>query len=125
MTLSTDLMKALDEKIASYRKDASRQHVGTIVEVGDGIAKIQGLSHIGASEMIDVGNGVYGVQAAAQKYFGVSAQSLSTYQAALLAGLLKAPSRYNPIANPGSAADRTEQVLANMVAAGYLSRLVL
>jgi len=69
-----------------------------------------------------LGNGVYGVQAAAQKYFGVSAQNLSTYQAALLAGLLKAPSRYNPIANPGSAADRTEQVLANMVAAGYLSR---
>lgn len=69
-----------------------------------------------------LGNGVYGVQAAAGKYFGLSAQSLSTYQAALLAGLLKAPSRYNPIANSDLADERTGQVLANMVAAGYLSR---
>ncbi|MGF1640600.1 MAG: transglycosylase domain-containing protein [Rhodospirillales bacterium] len=66
------------------------------------------------------GAGAYGVDAAARKYFGHSATRVSTYQAAMLAGLLKAPSRYNPLANPGLAAQRTERVLANMAAAGHL-----
>jgi penicillin-binding protein 1A len=67
------------------------------------------------------GAGAYGVDAAAVKYFGRPASRVSTYQAAMLAGLLKAPSRYNPLVNPGLAAQRTDQVLANMVDAGYLS----
>ena len=68
-----------------------------------------------------LGTGVYGVDAAARRYFGKPAAALSTYQAAMIAGLLKAPSRYNPLASPARAAARTRQVLANMVAAGYLS----
>ncbi|MEQ8193127.1 MAG: penicillin-binding transpeptidase domain-containing protein, partial [Rhodospirillales bacterium] len=48
-------------------------------------------------------------------------RSVSTYQAAMLAGLLKAPSRYNPLADPKQAQARTRQVLANMVNAGYLT----
>ncbi len=68
-----------------------------------------------------LGAGAYGVEAAAQRYFGRSARQVSTYQAALLAGLLKAPSRYNPLANPKRAHARTKQVLANMVAAGYIT----
>ncbi len=69
-----------------------------------------------------LGAGTYGVEAAAQRYFGHSARRLSPYQAALLAGLLKAPSRYNPLVNPERAHTRTQQVLANMVAAGYISK---
>lgn len=68
-----------------------------------------------------LGAGTYGVDAAAHKYFGRSARNLSTYQAAMLAGLLKAPSRYNPLASPERAHGRTVQVLKNMVAAGYLT----
>lgn len=68
------------------------------------------------------GNGAYGVDAAARIYFGVSASDLGLYQSALIAGLLKAPSRYNPFNDPVLARKRTAQVLANMVAAGYLSR---
>ena len=68
-----------------------------------------------------LGAGTYGVEAAAGKYFGLPAARLSTYQAAMLAGLLKAPSRYNPLAHPARARARTAQVLKNMVAAGYLS----
>ncbi len=68
-----------------------------------------------------LGAGTYGVDAAAQKYFARPAAGLSTYQAAMLAGLLKAPSRYNPLAHPDRARARTGQVLKNMVAAGYLS----
>ena len=67
-----------------------------------------------------LGAGTYGVEAAARRYFGRSARQVSLYQAAMLAGLLKAPSRYNPAANPALAAKRTRRVLANMVAAGYL-----
>jgi penicillin-binding protein 1A len=67
------------------------------------------------------GAGAYGVDAAARKYFGRPALGISTYQSAMLAGLLKAPSRYNPLANPGLAAQRTGQVLANMVDAGFIT----
>lgn len=68
-----------------------------------------------------LGAGTFGVEAASKRYFKKSARNLNTYQAAMLAGLLKAPSRYNPAQNPELAKKRTEQVLANMVAAGYLS----
>jgi len=69
-----------------------------------------------------LGSGTYGVEAASQRYFQKPARLLDTWQSAMLAGLLKAPSRYNPISNPKLAKRRTEQVLANMVAAGYLSK---
>ena len=68
-----------------------------------------------------LGSGTYGVEAAARRYFKKSAKNMNTYEAAMLAGLLKAPSRYNPAHNPELAKNRTAQVLANMVAAGYLS----
>lgn len=67
------------------------------------------------------GAGTYGVEAAARKYFSKSARHLSLYESALIAGLLKAPSRYNPAANPKLAAERTAVVLQNMVNAGYLT----
>ncbi len=68
-----------------------------------------------------LGAGTYGVEAASKRYFRKSARNLNTYEAAMLAGLLKAPSRYNPASSPKRAKQRTRQVLANMVAAGYLS----
>jgi penicillin-binding protein 1A len=69
-----------------------------------------------------LGAGAYGVDAAARRYFGVSARKASLWQAAMLAGLLKAPSRFNPLADPEAAAERTRRVLANMVEAGFLTR---
>jgi len=68
-----------------------------------------------------LGHGTYGVDAAARKYFGRPATALTTFEAATLAGLLKAPSRLNPLANPDGAKARAGQVLNNMVAAGYLT----
>ena len=68
-----------------------------------------------------LGAGAFGVEAAARKYFAKPAAAVSTYEAAMLAGLLKAPSRYNPVSSPRLAAARAGQVLANMAAAGYLS----
>ena len=69
-----------------------------------------------------LGAGTYGVDAAARRYFGVSAKRVSIFEAAMIAGLLKAPSRYNPWANLELAKKRAGQVLVNMVDAGYLSK---
>ncbi|NVJ90914.1 MAG: penicillin-binding protein 1A [Methylocystaceae bacterium] len=68
------------------------------------------------------GAGTYGVEAAARKYFNKSARKLSLYESAMIAGLLKAPSRYNPRSNPDLASDRTAVVLQNMVNAKYLTK---
>lgn len=67
------------------------------------------------------GAGTYGLEAAAQKYYGVKARRLSLYQAAVLAGLLKAPTTYNPLTHPEAANKRARIVLANMAKAGYIS----
>ncbi|MDP6705112.1 MAG: PBP1A family penicillin-binding protein [Alphaproteobacteria bacterium] len=69
-----------------------------------------------------LGAGTYGVEAAAQKYFGVSARRVSVLESAVLAGLLKAPSRLAPSRNPKGALARAEVVLANMVRSGYLTQ---
>jgi len=68
-----------------------------------------------------LGAGTYGVDAAARKYFGKPAAKLTIFEAAILAGMLKAPSRANPLSDPQSAAERAHVVLDNMVAAGYLT----
>ena len=67
------------------------------------------------------GGGTYGVEAAARRYFGRSARSVTLTQAALLAGLLKAPSRYAPTRSVELATTRVDVVLDNMVEAGFLS----
>lgn len=68
------------------------------------------------------GAGTYGVDAAAKKYFGRSARDVTIYQAAMLAGLLKAPSRFNPFNDKDLARTRAELVINNMVAAGQLTQ---
>ncbi|MFQ5774809.1 MAG: transglycosylase domain-containing protein [Kiloniellaceae bacterium] len=68
-----------------------------------------------------LGAGTYGVDAAARRYFGKPATHVNLYEAAQLAGLLKAPSRYNPARHAGRADQRTALVLRSMVAAGYIT----
>ncbi len=68
-----------------------------------------------------LGEGAYGVDAAARLYFGIPATQLSIAQAAILAGLPKAPSSLNPLANPEAAANRATQVLDDMVATQAIS----
>ena len=69
-----------------------------------------------------LGAGTYGVEAAAQKYFGRSARDVTLYESAMLAGLLRAPSRYNPAADPAAAHARAVIVLSAMVDAGYVAQ---
>jgi penicillin-binding protein 1A len=68
-----------------------------------------------------LGSGAWGVDAASRIYFGVSARHLSLWQAAMIAGLPRAPSRFNPRADPLAAAARTREVLGAMVANGTVS----
>lgn len=68
------------------------------------------------------GAGATGIEAAAQTYFGVSARNLSLGQAAMLVGILPAPSAYNPKANPQRAIERQRLVLNAMAQEGYITR---
>jgi penicillin-binding protein 1A len=70
---------------------------------------------------IYLGAGTYGVDAAAHRYFGKSARRTTLYESAVIAGLLKAPTRLNPTRDRYKTAERTAQVLANMVEAGVVS----
>jgi penicillin-binding protein 1A len=70
---------------------------------------------------IYLGYGAYGVEAAAQNYFGKSLQQLNLAECALLAGLPQAPSRYSPHSHPQRAKERQVYVLNQMVADGYIS----
>jgi penicillin-binding protein 1A len=68
-----------------------------------------------------LGDGTFGVEAAARRYFGKSARQLSLAESAIIAGLLKAPSRYAPTNDLARSRARAAQVLRNMVDAGFLS----
>jgi len=61
------------------------------------------------------GNGAYGIERAAQVYFGHGAAKLTTAEAALLAGIPADPSRYNPVTDPKAARQRRREVLQAMV----------
>ena len=67
------------------------------------------------------GAGAYGIEAAAQRYFDKSARELTIGEAALLAGLLKAPSRYSPLSETERAAGRADVVLNEMEEAGVIT----
>lgn len=69
-----------------------------------------------------LGAGAYGVDGAARAYFGKSAREVTLGEAATLAGLLKAPSRYAPSRDAKLAHDRATTVLAAMAAEGYIDR---
>jgi penicillin-binding protein 1A len=68
-----------------------------------------------------MGGGAFGVEAASQFYFGHSVREVSLAEAAMLAGLFKAPTRFAPHVNLPAARARANQVLSNMVDAGFLT----
>jgi penicillin-binding protein 1A len=68
------------------------------------------------------GNGAYGIQSAAETYFGKDVSDLSLSEGALLAGLPKAPSKYSPYANPDLARHRQGYILSRMLEEGLLTK---
>lgn len=72
---------------------------------------------------IYLGHGAYGVEAAADNYFGKSAKDMNLAECAMLAGLPQAPSRYSPFKHPELAKQRQIYVLNRMVAVGYITNI--
>lgn len=72
-----------------------------------------------------LGKGNYGIDAAAKYYFGKAAEELDTFEAAILAGMLKAPSRYTPSSNPELSIARARQVLTQMHDLGFIDTQTL
>jgi penicillin-binding protein 1A len=68
-----------------------------------------------------MGGGAFGVQAAAQTYFGKSARDINLAEAAMLAGLFKAPTKFSPLVNLPAARARANDVLSNLVDAGFMT----
>src|SRR4030042_1070058 len=71
---------------------------------------------------IYLGHGTYGIEAASQGYFGKSASGLTLAEAAMLAGLPKAPSNYSPYLHPDRAYQRQSYVLTRMMEDGYITK---
>ena len=67
------------------------------------------------------GGGAYGIDAASRRFFGHSARTLSLGEAAIIAGLVKAPSNYSPTADVEAARDRSKVVLQTMVENGFVT----
>ncbi|MGI3904103.1 MAG: transglycosylase domain-containing protein [Janthinobacterium lividum] len=72
-------------------------------------------------DRVYMGGGTFGVQAASEFYFGKSARDVSLPEAAMLAGLFKAPTKYAPHINLPAARARAGDVLSNLVDAGYMT----
>ncbi len=70
---------------------------------------------------IYLGNRAYGIEAAAQVYYGKSIRDVSLAQMAMIAGLPKAPSRFNPLANPARSKERRDWILGRMYKLGKIS----
>ncbi|PFG27462.1 penicillin-binding protein 1B [Corynebacterium renale] len=71
--------------------------------------------------LVPFGNGAYGIEAAAQTYFGITAAELSVPQSAMLAGMVQASAYLNPYTNPDGVFERRSMVLDAMVSTGTLS----
>src|SRR5690606_34473349 len=71
---------------------------------------------------IYLGNRAYGIEAAAQVYYGKPIRELSLGQLAMIAGLPKAPSRYNPLVNPQRSKERRDWILGRMFKLGAIDQ---
>lgn len=71
---------------------------------------------------INLGNGNYGVQAAAQDYFGKDVSELTLSECTVIAGITQNPTRYNPVTNPENNAQRRQEVLDHMLEQEYITK---
>jgi membrane peptidoglycan carboxypeptidase len=101
----------LSRKLQEVRYAAELEHTKSKQEI---LVAYLNIAYFGA--------GAYGIEAAAQRYFSVTAAKLTLPQAALLAGLVQSPDTYNPIArNPKAALDRRAYVLSSMATMGKIT----
>lgn len=67
-------------------------------------------------------HGVYGVSAAASFYFGKPLKDINIAEACVLAGIASAPDRYSPLKNPRNSHDRSQGIMFNLIASGYIGK---
>jgi membrane peptidoglycan carboxypeptidase len=110
-----------DAAAAAVEKSYSRklQELKYALNVEENFTKEQILE--GYLNLVYYGDQAYGVEAAAQNYFGVSAAKLNLGQAALLAGIVQQPTAFNPVLNPKASQSRRNLVLDRMQALGLAS----
>ena len=103
------------QRAAASAKDYARKfdELRYAVWVEDHLTKQQILEHYLNTAYF--GDGAYGIEAAAHHYFNTTAARLTLTQAALLAGIVKNPSDYDPTNNPGDAKDRRDTVITKML----------
>lgn len=96
-------------------------------KVREAILSLHMESRVGKAAILEIylnkiylGHGAYGVRAAASRYFDKRLSELSLAESALVAGLAQAPSRWSPVSNPELALRRRNEVLMDMVEAGYI-----
>jgi membrane peptidoglycan carboxypeptidase len=115
----------IDQQLAKQLYGQGTGLGGTLRQIGLGIRLGLRWSHHELLAMyLNVnyyGNGFWGVRQASEGYFHTAPSRLSWAQAAMLAGLLQAPSAYDPLTHPALASERREHVLDQLVANGKLS----
>lgn len=116
-TLTMQLCRMLDERPRTFT--AKLIESVRSIQVERRLTKDEILEHY--LNLAPYGGNVRGVEAASERYFGRCCRDLSLGQAALLAGLPQAPSRYRPDRFPDEATERRRYVLNRMVAAGMIS----
>jgi penicillin-binding protein 1A len=115
----------IDQQLAKQLYGPGSGLGGTLRQIGLGLRLGLRWSHHAVLAMylnVDYyGNGYWGVRQAAEGYFHTTPSRLSWPQAAILAGLLQAPTAYDPLTHPELARERREQVLDRLVATGKLT----
>ncbi|MGB7818518.1 MAG: transglycosylase domain-containing protein [Ornithinibacter sp.] len=123
ITLQENALKAGDKEAAAAAVDKTYsrklQELKYALNVEENLSKDQILE--GYLNLVYYGDQAYGVEAAAQNYFGVGASKLDLGQAALLAGIVQQPTAYNPVINPEQAQQRRDVVLTRMQSLGMAS----
>ncbi len=115
--LARNLYKDIGNKISLNRKIREAM---TAVQIEKTYTKDEILAYY--LNTVYFGKGAYGIEAAAQTYFNKSASDLTLDECALLVGILKSPSNYDPVENPDASLKRRNLVLNEMEEAGFISQ---
>ncbi len=129
-TISQQLAKNLYPRdTTDYRSSVSRNAALVIAKFKEWITAVM-LEHNYTKEeiivmylnVVEYGSNAYGIKSAAQTFFGKSPRELGIEEAAMLVGVVNAPSRFSPVRNPKNALNRRNTVLARMEAHGYITK---
>ena len=120
MQLAGNIFPEIDRNDRSIRRKLREMQVA--FEIESNFRKDQILELY--LNQINLGNGAFGVEAAAQRYFGKPARDLNVAEAATLAGIPRSPTRYNPRRNPDLSVERRNLILDLMANEGVLTAIV-